>query len=367
MKKLLSVILVSAVLAGCSPKAPLSIDGKGFRHQKLSELPDSLIKSRTFVKFDSTDPEFMFNSAEDVKIKNGLIYVKYRYNRDSKVLVFDIDGMPAFKVDRKGEGPEEYTQVSAFDIDGKGRIHIIDGRTDELLVYGPGGGFIKRTKLPFEADDVKCLSEGGYLFALCTWNTRQCSGNKAAVTDSLLNVKASYLKYDQYHDDRAIVASNGFTQAGGGITAFNEHISNTVRMFDDTGRLVDSCSYDFGPYNVPDEDKKDVENNIYGNTSYRCLSGPGTVGKRFAFGSIYDGKRGFSFIADRDTGTIYTDQGAAEACLLSMITGGTAGGAVLSCLTPDMPGLDKVKNIPEDVLTHLENENFVLCITELKG
>lgn len=149
MKKLLSVILVSAVLAGCSPKAPLSIDGKGFRHQKLSELPDSLIKSRTFVKFDSTDPEFMFNSAEDVKIKNGLIYVKYRYNRDSKVLVFDMDGMPAFKVDRKGEGPEEYTQVSAFDIDGKGRIHIIDGRTDELLVYGPGGGFIKRTKLPF--------------------------------------------------------------------------------------------------------------------------------------------------------------------------------------------------------------------------
>lgn len=34
---------------------------------------------------------------------------------------------------------------------------------------------------------------------------------------------------------------------------------------------------------------------------------------------------------------------------------------------PGMPGLDKVKNIPEDVLTHLENENFVLCITELKG
>ena len=56
MKKLLSVILVSAVLAGCSPKAPLSIDGKGFRHQKLSELPDSLIKSRTFVKFDSDRP-----------------------------------------------------------------------------------------------------------------------------------------------------------------------------------------------------------------------------------------------------------------------------------------------------------------------
>lgn len=365
MKKLLSAILVSAVLAGCSPKAPLSIDGKGFRQQKLSELPDSLIKSRTFVKFDSTDPEFMFDSAEHVKIKNGLIYVKYGYSRDSKVLVFGMDGMPAFKVDRKGEGPEEYTQISAFDVDVNGRIHIIDGRTDELLVYGPNGEFVKRTKLPFEADDVKCLPEGGYLFALCTWNTRECSGNKAAVTDSLLSVKAAYLKYDQYNDDRAIVASNGFTPAGGGLTAFNEHISNTVRMFDDTGRLVDSCSYDFGPYNVPDEDKKDVENNIWGNTSYRCLSGAGAVGARFAFGSIYDGKREFSFIADRNTGTAYTDQGASEACPLSLITGGTADGAILSCLTPDMPGLDKVKNIPKDVLTHLENENFVLCITEL--
>src|SRR5699024_11784575 len=99
---------------------------------------------RSFVLFDDADPDFLFATMNSVKLYGERIYVLTRPRINaSRLLVFDQQGHGLLAIDRTGQGPEEYTQISRFDVDTAGNIHIIDGRLDELIVYGPDGTFVR--------------------------------------------------------------------------------------------------------------------------------------------------------------------------------------------------------------------------------
>lgn len=369
LKSSLLFILGTALLAGCSsePQERNTIRFASLEKKTLADFPDEIIESRSFIKFDSTDPEFLFNDVDNVKIQNGRIYLLFwhRHN-DTRLLVFDMQGKGVMALARTGQGPEEYYQISDFDVDQNGNIHIIDGNRDELIVYGPEGNFIGRQKLPYEVDDIRCLPSGDYLFVLCNWNTGQCAGRKVILAAPDLSVKKEYFRYGENLDFNFILSSNVFTGTSAGFAAFNESLNDNIYVFNSVGDLTDSLRIDFTGRIIPEDEKSDVEKNILRNETYTCLSGHNTLIDDYVVGNMYSG-RAFSYLIDPENSTIYSDFGKKRADAFSLIIGATGDGRIISYLRPEMFGQDKATHIPEDVVEYVENDNFALCITKLRS
>lgn len=47
---------------------------------------------------------------------------------------------------RVGQGPEEYIQITDFAVDAEGKIFMIDGVSDKLMLYDSRGEFISSLK-----------------------------------------------------------------------------------------------------------------------------------------------------------------------------------------------------------------------------
>ena len=372
MKKNFKIFVFSLsgllLMTACSSTQPEKsvIPFASLERKSLADFPAGKIESRTFVKFDSSDPEFLFNAVDNVKIQNGRIYLLFwhRHN-DTRLLVFDMQGKGVMALNRTGQGPEEYYQISDFDVDKNGNIHIIDGNRDELLVYGLDGNFISRQKLPYEVDDIRCLSSGDYLFVLCNWNTGQCAGRKVILAAADLSVKKEYFWYGENLDLNFILSSNVFTGTTAGAAAFNESLNDNIYIFNSEGNLTDSLRIDFAGRAIPEDEKSNVEKNILRNETYTCLSGHNTLVNDYVAGNMYCG-RAFSYLIDRTNNTIYSDFGQKYADALSLIIGATDDGSIISYLRPEMFGQDKPTHIPKDVAEYVEDDNFVLCITKLK-
>ncbi len=373
MKGLLKISLFFALgtvlLTGCSsePQEKNTIRFASLEKKALADFPDERIESRTFIKFDSTDPEFLFNDVDNVKIQNGRVYLLFwhRHN-DTRLLVFDMQGKGVMALARTGLGPEEYYQISDFDVDQSGNIHIIDGNRDELIVYGPEGNFISRKKLPYEVDDIRCLPSGDYLFVLCNWNTGRCAGRKVILAAPDLSVKKEYFRYGENLDLNFILSSNVFTGTTAGFAAFNESLNDNIYIFDQTGSLTDSLRIDFGSRTIPEDEKSDVEKNILRNEAYTCLSGHNTIVNDYVAGNMYSG-HAFSYLIDRTNDIIYSDFNKKYADAFSLILGAADDGRIISYIRPEMFGQEKPTHIPDDVIEHVEDDNFALCITKLRA
>lgn len=369
LKVLAWTLAATLTATGCSSPADPSgstISYRALQEKPLAEFPSENIAERSFVLFDDADPDFLFATMNSVKLYGERIYVLTRPRINaSRLLVFDRQGHGLLAIDRTGQGPEEYTQISRFDVDTAGNIHIIDGRLDELIVYGPDGTFVRRQKLPYEVDDIRCLPGGDYLFVLCNWNTRQSPGRKAVVAAPDLTVKADYFQYGPDLDFNVILHSNTLSATPDEGAVLCESMNNCLYRFDAQGRLADSLRVDFGNRTIPEAEKSDVERNIWQNASYQCLSGLNTLIGDFVVGQMYS-RRGFSYLIDRNAGIIYTDKGEKYDDALSFIVGFTPDGAILSVVSPEMHRLDTATNVPDEVKHHIAEDNFALCITQLK-
>ena len=332
----------------------------------LAALPDENIARRTFIPLDASDPQYFFNRADNIKVRDGKIYLLFwnRHN-DTRLLVFDMQGKGVLALDRRGEGPEEYAQISAFDVDRRGNIHIVDGNRDQLLVYGPHGDFIRRQDLPYEADDIRCLPTGDYLLALCNWNRKQAAGRKVVLAAPDLSVKKAYFRYADDLDANFILDSNGFTDCGDGMTAYNESMNGHIYLFGRQGELADSLYVDFGSRTIPEKEKSDIEKNIWKNSSYLCLSGSNAVLDGSVAGNMYS-RRKFAYVIDRSGGIVYSDFGEKYSDALSIIVGVTDDGSIVSCIRPEMFQMGETSHIPDSVKEFVGDENFALCITKLK-
>lgn len=163
MNKLLILLIISAFVLSCTNK-------KG---KRANELPTYQIG------FDNTD-NFNFDNEIDTSFyipletdKSNLLGKISKVQIDSVIAILDelnqtlhvysMEGKLLNVIDKRGNGPEEYAQISDFFLSSKdGYIEVLDAMQLKIIRYNIMGDFINEMKLPFSVGISRFVKKDGY-------------------------------------------------------------------------------------------------------------------------------------------------------------------------------------------------------------
>ena len=361
---------VALIAAGCSgikaevhtdfKNVPLeTIDFFGFSEGEVETIPDSYKHNPRYIPLSAGDGKYLFGQADKVVLSNDRIYVMD--SRSRRIIVFDMEGNPIANVGRQGRGPGEYITIADFDVDEKGNVIVVDGNQDVLLTYDKNYDFLSSVKPAFDIDAIKCLPDDKLLINLTTWNMLSYKDTQLLVTDMDLNVEKKYLNYGEYIDNNFIISRNIITETPGGIL-YNQTNNNNVYSFTPQGVPQKLYTFDFGTKNVPDEYKKDVEGNLEKYKNLCLLLKTVFIDDNYIMGWVYLEGKSRIFLIDKKSGVRYTEEINDGNMLLIGFSGNTA----ISLLSPGEWDEVKLEGLPENVISHLKAENFVLSLYDLK-
>jgi hypothetical protein len=138
------------------------------RNDSVSILDFS--ESTDVVQLETSDG-CLIKQIEKIIFDNDRYYV---FDREQSILFcFDSQGKFLFKIDRKGQGPEEYLDLAGFDIDNYNRQLLLVEPFGHLLTFDPDGKFISKIRLPKNPpayNDVYALDKDKVLFFSSTEN-----------------------------------------------------------------------------------------------------------------------------------------------------------------------------------------------------
>ncbi len=366
MKKIILVFSILAILFKCSENKNSNEKSDIIKVDRLNvtndfKIPSRFIDSVQFIKLTSENDDLLISRISVVEISKDKIYILD--DRQKKLVVFDHKGNAIAQVGKKGQGPNEYLQITHFDVDSEGNVYIIDGRLDKLFIYDKYFNVKSSTKLPFEADIVKILGNGNYIWGLSSWNQGQCTNDKIIVTNKDLQTLDTLCKYDEFHDDNFWISSYTFVEIEQYII-YNRFINNEVLLLDkQNGKLIKTVEFDFGSKNVPDEKKKDIEGNLNDFKNYNMLQWITVVEENYILGTFWDKMESKPFFIDRKNNDIYIGKsfGKYSSCTVK----GYKNNTLISYIEPESEK-SKEESLPEDVKRHLENGDFVLFLSYLK-
>ena len=103
-------------------------------------------KSSKIVKLEALD-ENLIGGIIQIELYDNRFYILDKYSYRSNLYVFDLAGNYLNKIGARGEGPEEYLNISSFFIDEeKGLINIVDGLSSTIIQYDKEGVFIDKIR-----------------------------------------------------------------------------------------------------------------------------------------------------------------------------------------------------------------------------
>ena len=357
------------ILFSCNPqKETTSFDeeketvdiSKMKRFDNVDEIiPDEFIKERKYIKLTSTDDDFLFKEINKVRVLNDQLFILD--GRSKNLLVFDMDGVSIAKIGAKGNGPNEYIDIADFDIDSQGNIYTIDGRQNKLFIYNPDYSLKNIQSLPFEADILNVTEDDKIMFGLSAWNKGENEGASIIITDEHLNTLEVLAYYDEYVDNAFWVSHYSFVKTEKHIV-YNKPINNDILLFSKNGVLEKVVAFDFGKKNVPLEERKDIERNLQNFNSYSLLKWITIVDDDFLIGTFWENRETKSFFIDRKKSEMFVSNSTTDRDI-----GNVAGFDRKTLVKFINPGSERAdeNTLPKDIVEHLNNGDFVLCIYEL--
>lgn len=360
------IILLLAALAfySCSqPKnghevASETIDFYGTEMLSLdNDCQSDILHEKQYVLLNDTNQDCMIGSVDKIIMKHGNFYILDR--RKKRLCAFKSSGKAVGCVGNIGQGPKEYIDITDFDVDSKGNVVFIDGRLDKLFIFSSDLEFVKALPMPFEADIVQTL-DSGYLFGLSSWNEKECKGSKVVCTDENLKVKSKYLDYDEYIDPNFWISFYQFVETDS-CYVYNQPIDNNIHLFNKDGSYKECIKMNFGDKNVIDEDKKDIERNLANFSNYTLLRDFIFVTGRYIGGFLWQNKIHKAFITDTKSNKTYISSDLLDSDLSHLA--GYCDDAIISYVSL---ASDKIDNLPDSVITHVNNEGIALCLQKLK-
>ena len=190
-----------------------------------------LFKNIKYVRLETNSNTFVKDDIDKIENKNGTIYIKDTKSSRQEVMLFDEKGRHVRNINRRGGGPEEYTNGVNIAVNGKGYISFAD-RTGKgrIVTYTSEGKFISRIELPgIDLQDLTYLNDtilalrsdmfkAGEKFHLLNMNTRKI-------------VRSFYpKKYRAYH----MWFVESFTAYQGKIIAAGHQSNDIVEVSQDT-------------------------------------------------------------------------------------------------------------------------------------
>lgn len=117
----------------------ITVEVEDFNFDNLGDI----LETTSYIQLAA---EPLLASIEDIQIKNEKIYV---HDRFARIICYDMQGNVIYKIDAKGAGPGEYTNVNAFVVNELSReLVIFDNLRQSILYYNAdNGAYIKMQKL----------------------------------------------------------------------------------------------------------------------------------------------------------------------------------------------------------------------------
>lgn len=323
-------------------------------------IPDDFILNKKYIKIDSSHDEFLFKEIKKIRIIKDRIFIAD--GRLKKLLVFDDNGYPVAKIGNKGNGPDEYLDITDFDVDSKGNIYLIDGRLDKLFIYNPDYSFKKVLVLPFEVDIINIINDNKIMLGLSEWNKGENEGASIVIVDNNLKIQEVMAYYDEYVDNTFWVSHYSFVNTDKNII-YNKPISDDVFLFTKEGVLEKIIEFDFGKKSVPKEERKKIERNLHKFDSYNLLKWITIVTNDYVTGTFWEKRETKSFFIDRKRKQMYLSNSTVDSDI-GMVAG-FEGCKLIQFIIPGSERAQNNNNLPQDVKEHLENGDFVICVNEL--
>ena len=337
------------------------VDFSRLKKVETDYFPDNLINSISYVILDDSLDDYHFRDIDILKTTDNRIYILDAMLR--KLVVFNSDGLGIGKVGSIGQGPEEYLRIHDFCLDDAENIYFRDGTggNDRLFVFDKELNFVSVRRMPFNVSFFQRLSNNKFLFALHSWNKGDNASAKIAITNNEFKTEKTYMQYDKYFDENRFFGYYTFAVFKDKIL-YNQPINNFVYEFSTEGEVLKAYYFDFGNRNVPNEDKIDVTANWDNFQRYTFIRKIALINDKFIAGQLLDERKVKAFIVDRTENTVYVfdrrENGFFDFLWYN-------DNRLVSCI---YPGFETANNfdLPQEVIEHLEAENFVLCMYELK-
>lgn len=164
---LLSLVLLLVGLTGCGPTAKISngefeiLDIASPDDGDLLKLSD-YCESATVVPLE-TSANCLLAEIKKVEVDGDLIYLKD--TKGESVYCFDFQGHLINKIGHRGDGPEDFVELTSFTLNKeKGLVYVYSRASNKIVVYSINGDFVESFPSPgYYAGEIEYLNDRLYL------------------------------------------------------------------------------------------------------------------------------------------------------------------------------------------------------------
>lgn len=340
-----------------------TINFHDYIEKPLSEIPEDFYSDKRYVVLHADEQRMMLKNLTHIALHNDKIYAADSYNRN--FVVHDMNGHAIAKVGNRGRGAGEYLNVTCFDVDDQGQIHLIDGNADRLLIYDADYKFVEAKELPFEVDIIKCMPDGGYLMGLSSWDSSPYGGTRITRTTRDLTVVNEVGQFDKkLTDDNVQFSDYYFIETPEGIF-YHRSPEETVYLLDEEGNIQETYYYDLGQDAIPIKDRGNLMPLMDSEeiASYKALMNFAVPHGGYIFGSMYDKNVFTSYLYDSDNHIIYTknNETADDFGNILMIDNG-----YLITLFPYLDGEYFPDDLSEEMCQQVIDGDLLICLYKIK-
>lgn len=212
------------------------------------------------ILLSNLNDDCLFSNNSKTIIQDSIIYILDRSNKGKKLVRYDIDGNAIGRVGRLGNGPSEYITITDFDIDSVGNIYLLDGRQDIVLMYDKNANFIRRKSVNHKAFALKKLNDSSYLLGIYPWDEKIGEKYSVVKVDSNFNTVKELVPANKNYDLNCLFFSPEIIENPDGTYSSNYEINNEISIINQQGELSKRYTLEFGPANVPETEKTNIEN-----------------------------------------------------------------------------------------------------------
>ena len=210
--------------------------------KKMGQLPDvkeiSLVSANTnktmplsalyeiesYIPLDTGD-SILIGEISKLMVKNDAFWILDKMS--ARILGFTDDGKLFTAIDRKGEGPGEYQQISDMAISDDA-VYVLNAFSGMMLKYDWNGEFINEKKAALSSSHFETLPNGGFVFyhdyAANEWKARKEDQYNLTLTDENLNVKNQYLVNNLAPAPEFLIGNHkNFSRNGSSVLVFESY------------------------------------------------------------------------------------------------------------------------------------------------
>ena len=338
------------------------INFSSLKRIETNSIPENIIKNVSYVNLDGSFDDILFREINILKIVNNRIFILDAMLR--KLVVFDSTGAGIGKVGNRGQGPREYLRIHDFCVNEAGNTYLMDGTTGKrkLFTFDKNLKLTDEQQLPFSVNYIHHLANDKFLFALNSWNKDNNASSQIVITDNKLKTEKAYLQFDEYVDENMVIGISTFANFENKIL-YNKTIDNFVYEFSNRGEPLKAYFFDFGNRDVPKNVRKNIEENWEDFKKYTCIRNIVLINDKYIAGVLFDEQINKPFIVDRIESCLYIlnrqERGFRDILWYY-------DNKLVSCIYPGKDENIQSSDLPQKVKDHIENEDFVLCLYELK-